>query len=165
MASTNDDTIGVLNDLIETCKDGVKGFRAAADAVGEARAKTLFRARGQAIETAVGELSGEVRKLGGDPETSGTAAGAAHRGWIGLKAAVTGRSDHAILAECERGEDHAVNVYEDALKKSLPADIHKIVERQYRGALSNRDEMRQLEHRDTTSSNTSSNDFSAESRP
>lgn len=144
MASTNDETIDVLNDLIETCKDGVKGFRSAADAVGNSPAKTLFSSRAQNIETAISQLSAEVRKLGGDPEKHGSTAGAAHRGWINLKAAVTGKDDNAIIAECERGEDHAVSVYEDALKKSLPADVHTMVEKQYRGALANRDSMRQL---------------------
>ncbi|MEO6778321.1 MAG: PA2169 family four-helix-bundle protein [Gemmatimonadaceae bacterium] len=163
MASTNDETIDVLNDLIETCKDGVKGFRSAADAVGDSPAKTLFRSRAQNIETAVSQLSAEVRKLGGDPEKHGTTAGAAHRGWIDLKAAVTGRNDSAIIAECQRGEDHAVKVYEDALKKTLPADVRTMVEQQYRGALANRESMRQLSHRDTSSS-TTTHDVSSESR-
>ena len=141
---TNDETISVLNDLIETCKDGVKGFRTAADSVKDARAKSMFTARATEIQQASEQLASAVRKLGGDPEKSGTAAGAVHRGWIDLKAAVTGKSDEAVLAECERGEDHAVNVYADALKKDLPADIRTMVEEQRRGAVANRDAMRHM---------------------
>ena len=33
MAKANDTAISVLNDLIETCKDGANGFRTAAGAV------------------------------------------------------------------------------------------------------------------------------------
>ncbi len=164
MASTNDETIDVLNDLIETCKDGVKGFRTAAEAVGNSRAKTLFTSRAQAIESASSQLSAEVRKLGGDAEKSGTAAGAVHRGWIDLKSAVTGKNDDAIVAECVRGENHAVCVYEDALKKTLPADVRSMVEQQYRGALANRDAMKQLDHGNSASFDTSTTDYSSESR-
>lgn len=106
--TTNDETISVLNDLIETCEDGIKGFRAAASAVKDARMKSLFTSRTREIENASTQLAAEVRKLGGDAESSGSASGAVHRGWIDLKAAITGGSDEAGLTECERGEDHAV---------------------------------------------------------
>jgi uncharacterized protein (TIGR02284 family) len=32
-------------------------------------------------------------------------------------------SEHAVLAECERGEDADKAAYEAALQKSLPADV------------------------------------------
>ena len=40
-------------------------------------------------------------------------AGALHRGWVDVKSAVTDHSDHAILAECERGEDAAKKNYRE----------------------------------------------------
>ena len=144
MANDNDATISVLNDLIETCKDGANGFRTAAEAVEHSEAKTLFASRVPAIERAAAELQAEVRRLGGDPETSGSVAATVHRGWINLKSAVTGRDDAAIITECERGEDVAVKNYEDALEKDLPADVRAIVERQYRGAVQNLERVRSL---------------------
>jgi uncharacterized protein (TIGR02284 family) len=146
MANRNeyDAAISVLNDLIETSKDGVNGFRAAADAVQSAEAKTVFLSRVQYIERAVVELQDEVRQLGGDPERTGSVAAALHRGWMGLKAAVTGKDDGAIVTECERGEEVAVKNYEDALKKDLPADVRALVERQYRGTVQNLERVRAL---------------------
>lgn len=144
MSSNNDEAISVLNDLIETCKDGVNGFRTAADAVSNPRAKALFTSRAQVIEKASAELSAQVRQLGGDPEKTGSIAGAVHRGWINIKSVVTGKDDDAIVAECERGEDVAVNNYESALEKDLPPQVHTMVEQQYRGAVANRDAMRAL---------------------
>jgi len=44
---------------------------------------------------------------------------------------VTGSSDHAILEECERGEDAAIHNYREALSKELPGDLRSIIERQY----------------------------------
>ncbi len=144
MSSNNDEAISVLNDLIETCKDGVNGFRTAADAVSNPRAKALFTSRAQVIEKASAELSAQVRQLGGDPEKTGSIAGAVHRGWINIKSVVTGKDDDAIIAECERGEDVAVNNYESALEKDLPPQVRTMVEQQYRGAVANRDAMRAL---------------------
>ncbi len=46
MASDNDTAISVLNDLIETSKDGVNGFREAAEAVTRPDAKALFASEG-----------------------------------------------------------------------------------------------------------------------
>jgi uncharacterized protein (TIGR02284 family) len=45
--------------------------------------------------------------------------------------------DRAILLECERGEDIAKRVYEEALKNYLPVDIRIFVARQYRGMQEN----------------------------
>jgi uncharacterized protein (TIGR02284 family) len=144
MAHANSTAISTLNDLIETCKDGANGFRAAAEAVTHADAKALFTSRVPIIEKGASELQAEVRRLGGDAETTGSVAAAVHRGWMGLKAAVTGKDEAAILTECERGEDLAVKNYEDALKADLPAETRAIVDRQYRGTVSNLEKVRAL---------------------
>jgi uncharacterized protein (TIGR02284 family) len=65
------------------------------------------------------QLQSEVRRLGGDPEKSGSVAGAAHRGWINIKSVVTGKDDGRIIAEAERGEDSAKKMYEEALLEPL----------------------------------------------
>ena len=53
-----------------------------------------------------------------------------HRAWINLKAATSG-DDHAILAECERGEDSAVNEYKKAMTADLSSPLRETVSRQY----------------------------------
>jgi uncharacterized protein (TIGR02284 family) len=85
-----------------------------------------------------------VRRLGGDPERTGSVAAAVHRGWINLKSAVTGKDDAAILTECERGEELAVKSFEDALDKDLPADVRALVDRLYRGTIQNLERVRAL---------------------
>ena len=144
MADSTTTSISTLNDLIETCKDGANGFREAAAAVTRADAKALFTSRIPAIERSAAELQAEVRRLGGDPEQTGSVAAAVHRGWINLKAAVTGRDEAAIITECERGEELAVTHYEDALKADLPAVTRALIEPQYRGAVANLEKVRAL---------------------
>ena len=68
----NDEIISVLNDLIETCKDGEHGFHDAADAAGDRRLEELFRTYSEQRGRFASELQEEVRKLGGDPRNAAT---------------------------------------------------------------------------------------------
>lgn len=139
------DAIGVLNDLIQTCRDGQDGFHTAADGVEDPNLKRLFTSYAQQRAEFTEELQREVRQLGGDPERSGHAAGAVHRGWINIKAAVTGKDDGAIISECERGEDMAKRNYQHALEETLPSDVRMLIERQYMQVKDAHDHVRSLE--------------------
>ena len=75
---------------------------------------------------------------------SGSATGALHRGWINLKSALSRGDDHAILAECERGEDSAVEEYQTALDNGLSAPVRDIVSRQYVEIKATHDRIRDL---------------------
>ncbi len=139
------EVISALNGLIETCKDGEKGFRTAAEGIENGDLATLFMNYAEQRGSFAAELQAEVRRLGGDAETGGTAMGAVHRGWIDIKAAVAGKDEGAVIAEAERGEDHAVKEYRQALEKSLPAGIQTIVENQYIHVRDAHDHVRALE--------------------
>ena len=125
------EVISTLNNLIETCRDGQEGFRAAAEGVQSAELRELFH--GYALQRAnfVGELQDEVRRLGSDPERSGSLVASLHRGWMGLRAALEGDDDRAVLAECERGEGVALETYRAALGTDMPASVRSMVERQF----------------------------------
>lgn len=150
MASMNDDAISTLNNLIETCRDGQNGFQTAADGVANTEYKRLFEQYAQQRAQFVGELQGEVRRLGGDPQTTGSVAAALHRGWIDIKAAVTGKDEHSILEEAERGEDSAVRNYQDALGQALPAESQTLVRRQYQAVQEAHNRVRSLRDRTQT---------------
>lgn len=140
----NKQTVSVLNDLIETCKDGEEGFRTCAEDIRRPELKTLFTTRARQCAEAAAELQQLVRQLGGDPETDTSVGGDLHRRWVDLKSAITGKDDESILNECERGEDVAKRNYQKALEKDLPAQIKTVVQRQYEGVLRNHDEVRAL---------------------
>ena len=143
-----DNVASILNDLIETSKDGEKGFNTAADDTKNPELKTTFRRRAQDCARSAADLQGLVARLGGKPEMGGSVAGAVHRGWVNVKAAVSTRDDLAILEECERGEDVAKAAYRSALEKTdLPAEIRTVVQKQYDGVLRNHDEVRNLRDR------------------
>ena len=137
--------VSVLNDLIETAKDGETGFRRAADDTTDPKLKPIFAARADDCARAVRQLQAEVQKLGGKPEARGSFSGALHRGWVDVKAAVAGRDAHSILADCERGEDVAKKRYRDALDKGeMPADVRTVVEAQYQAVLQHHEQIRDL---------------------
>jgi uncharacterized protein (TIGR02284 family) len=140
--STN--VTAVLNDLVETSKDGERGFRKAAEDAHDTQLKALFVSRAEDCTQGARELQDVVQKLGGKPETGGTVGGALRRGWADVKSAVAGRSDYDILAECEKGEDVAKKNYSDALEKELPADVRMVVDRQFQGVIRNHDRIRDL---------------------
>src|SRR5947209_11918629 len=130
--ASNDEVISTLNGLIETCRDGQNGFQTAAEGVKNSELKSLFYSYSQQRAKLVGELQNEVRRLGGDPEKTGSVAASLHRGWMDIKSAVTGKDDNAVIAECERGEDSAVKNYEAAMgDENLPANLREVVQRQF----------------------------------
>ena len=140
----NEKTISTLNGLIETCEDGVEGFKQAAEGVSSEQLKSVFMKYSQERAEYVADLQNLVRTLGGDPEDSGSTAGTLHRGWINIKSAITGNDDAAILNECERGEDSAKGVYKEAQKEEMPGYIRDIIETQFSGVLAAHDHVRTL---------------------
>jgi len=128
--SETEKMISLLNGLIETCKDGEKGFREAADAVSSAFHRMLLQEYSRQRGQFASELQGVVRALGGDPDRKGSVAGTIHRGWMNIKLAIAGKQDPAIIAECERGEEAALKNYDHALQATFSEEIRLMLEKQ-----------------------------------
>lgn len=134
-----------LNQLIAICKDGEAGFRTANDDVKDLELKALFTRLARQRAEFAAELQLCVQGLGDKPRDSATAAGKLHRGWIGLKSALSKNDAHAVLSECERGEDEAVAAYRDVLA-DVPLDsAHRLlVGNQFAAVQAAHDEVRDL---------------------
>jgi uncharacterized protein (TIGR02284 family) len=142
------EAISTINNLIETLKDGEKGFKEASEAVRDPQLKSLFQQYSQQRHRFATELQSQAQSLGEfRPEKSGSIAGAMHRAWINLKSAVTSGDDKAILSECERGEDSAVHEFEEAMHDGLSGQAREVVSRQFNEIKSAHDRVKQL--RDT----------------
>jgi uncharacterized protein (TIGR02284 family) len=145
MKSSYDKSISILNDLIETCKDGQHGFATAAKDAKDAELARVFSQYAEQRAGYIRELQQRVRALGGDPDKHGSVSGSLHRGWINLKSAVSSNEPHAVLAECERGEDAAVANYRNALKEQeLELESISLVQRQAAGVQEAHDRIKQL---------------------
>ena len=143
-ATDNDDAIDILNDLLESCRDGQFGFDLAAEHAESADLKTTLARHAAECRSAGQELEMLIRQLGGEPDEGGSVSGALHRGWVSVRGTLSGYSDQAMLDECERGEDSAVARYRKALKQTLPAPIRSMVERQAQGAQRNHDQIKAM---------------------
>lgn len=144
------DVVSVLNDLIETCLDGDYGFAKCAERVNAEPLKDLMSRRAAGCRTAAEELQRLVVDHGGRPASHGTVLGVLHRGWVTAKDVLTADSDHAVLAECERGEDVALARYRKALQHDgLPEVVRSLIARQMAGVQAHHDEVKRL--RDATS--------------
>ena len=140
----NDSTISRLNTLIDTCKDGEYGFKTCAEHVKSADLKSVFGSRAEECRSGATELQAVVTRLGGSADTGSSVSGTLHRGWVSVVGTLTGYSDQAMLDECERGEDAALERYRDALKEPLPSEVMALVQKQYEGVKRNHDQIRTL---------------------
>lgn len=138
------DIISTLNDLIEVSKDGEEGFQTCAEDADDPKLKSYFVDLAHECKEGADELQNMVLSLGGDPETSSSLSGTLHRRWIDIKTAFTSHDDVAVLNECERGEDIALDAYHEALEEDLPSDVRMVVERQLAGVQRNHDQIKQL---------------------
>lgn len=69
----------VLQEITDTCYDGVKGYETAADEINDESIKTLFLRLAQQRKGFIEELRNEALKLGIELESSGSAKGFFHR--------------------------------------------------------------------------------------
>lgn len=147
MATTDTkETVETLNELIETCKDGENGFKQAADKAKEASLKSLFLKYSVQRAAYAQELQSAVSLLGEQPEKTEHAAAKLHRGWMGLKQALTSDEDKALIDECEAGEDAAMKAYRTAQGKTLPATLDTLIRTQFAGVSEAHGVIRDLKH-------------------
>lgn len=121
----------VFNHLIETCRDGERGFLSASSHVENPKLKTLFEQMASQRARIAADLAPHAQRLGGDAAADGTSVAALHRRWIDIKSMLKRHDDNAILVEVERGDGITLNAFQDALEGMLPPDSRDLVERLY----------------------------------
>ena len=142
------DEITTLNTLTATLIDSITGFEdAAANLEGDSQLKEMFRERASERNRVVEDLRTEVRRLGGDPEDSGSFMGKTHQRFLDLKSLVMDRDEKAIINEVERGEDYLKGKFETALEGgTLSGQTRSAVERAYQAVRSGHDQVSALKH-------------------
>ena len=139
--------ITALNTLIATTIDSITGYEDSARNIENERFREIFRQRADERQRVVEDLRSEVRRLGGDPEDSGSFLGKAHQRFEDLKAAISGRDEKAIINEVERGEDYLKEKWQAALQSGdLHGESHDLVERCYQSVKAGHDQISQLKH-------------------
>ena len=141
------DDAKAAKELVETLKDGEKGYASAAEKLRDSDRPEWATTMERLSQQRAGfwrEIVDMGHDYGDDVDESGTVAAAVHRGWLSLKDAVSGDDPDAVLGAAETGEDHAVSEYEDALKMDLSAGFREVVVRQQADVLAAREELKAL---------------------
>ena len=146
MALDNDQVIKKLNHILGTLRDGEKGYREAAEEAESSNYTTMFNEFAQQRSRFAAEITGEIRRLGGEAHDHTSAGAALHRVWLNVRDAVTGKGDEAVIAEVERGEDVAIDNYQDVMNDDLPADVKTMISQQYTEVKAAHDRIRDLKH-------------------
>ena len=141
---TNEDSIPVINHLIEISIDGQDGYLEAAEEIENQELKQYLLRKSDLVKQSVSELQNLVRGLGGEPAESSTIIGNMHRIWIDIKTFITANDTLAVLEELERGEDVALHEFREASQKDLPIEVAHVVSRLLAGAQRNHDEIRDM---------------------
>ena len=143
----HDKNTTTLNTLIATLLDSVDGYTKAGQDIDNPELAGRFNARARERQSAVAGLQAAVASLGGNPEDDGTVLAGAHRMFLGLKEAVTGRDDKAIVNEVERGEDYLKAKFEAARDNvDLAPQARTAVDAAWTSVKAGHDEMSQLKH-------------------
>jgi len=140
-------TQALLNELVETLKDGQKGYADAMTDVEDSNLKATFKKYSAQRAGFITEIEDQMFKMDLKPNESesGSATATVHRAWIDLKSALTSKDSAAVLNECERGEDYAVKAYQTALKaQDLPGTLKSVIEKQYQGVQAAHNDIKSL---------------------
>ena len=122
--ATNEKLSEVLNDLIAINNDRIEGYEKAADETKDIDVdlQAVFHKMADESRKYKAELSGEVSRLGANPETGTTGLGKIYRTWMDIKTAFTGKDRQSVLNSCEYGEDAAQKAYREALASDAEID-------------------------------------------
>jgi uncharacterized protein (TIGR02284 family) len=143
----NSHDVSVLNTLIATTLDSMKGYRESAENSENTTHAQFFREMAEERSQVASDLQAHVRSLGGDPEMDSSTAGAAHRGWVDLKSAITGRDEQAVVNEVERGEDYIKEKFEAAMEDDeLSAESRGAIEKCFASIRKGHDRASQIKH-------------------
>lgn len=145
--TTTKETIEVLNDLVAINNDRITGYEKAIDETKDSDSdlKVLFASMIDESRKIRLALASEVQSLGGEYDRGTTASGKLYRAWMDVRAVFSGNDRHAVLANCERGEDAAQNAYKEALSgKDVPAYIRTMLEGQKQILRASHDKIRML---------------------
>jgi uncharacterized protein (TIGR02284 family) len=143
----NQETIEVLNDLIQINNDRIIGYE---KAIRETKPedddlKILYATMIAETHRNKIALATEVQVMGAEIEQGTTTSGKIYRTWMGLKAIFAGNSRTTILSNCEAVENSTQQAYHDALEhEGLPAYIRELLVHQEEALRSNHDEIRTL---------------------
>lgn len=123
----------VTKHLMQIAQDGREGYAKGAEDLAKSdrpQFAVRFRELSEQRERFVRDLTALATEYGDQLEAGSSVAGAVHRGWMGLRHAVTGSGPEAVLKTAEQGEEHAISAYQEALQEEVSPHLISLVQNQ-----------------------------------
>ncbi len=131
--NTNEKTSSAVNDLLVINNDRYEGYQKAADQIKDPSLKELFNKLSVQSLQFKNELETHVIHTDHTITDETTSSGKLYRIWMDIKAALSGHDTKAILSSCERGEDAALDTYNDVIENKadeITSDALMTIQRQ-----------------------------------
>lgn len=106
-----------MNEILKRNYDAINGYQdAARDVENEVLRDYLIKQGAERVRFGK-EIRDEVLLMGGRPVEEGSALGMLHRTWMNFKTNLTHNNEKEVCEECIRGENAAVEQYNDLLEE------------------------------------------------
>lgn len=143
----NEKTVDVLQELNQFVNDRIEGYKHAAEVTKDPAHQSYYKDLINQSRKFSNEINSTISSYGGEPERSTTAKGKIFRGWMDVKASITGSDEESVIKSNLRGEEWAQKAYKDALghRGELPENVVQMVEKQKQASMATCERLRQME--------------------
>jgi uncharacterized protein (TIGR02284 family) len=140
-----DKLIDTLNELLTRSHDANKGYIEAGNQVSDVLLRKWLFSNAERRKEFILQLEQEIKRMGGTPDHGSGILGSLHRTWIDIKSTLT-NDDDAIIEECIRGEERAIEDYNEAILKFRAGDVtRQVLQRQRASIKAALDSLRAIE--------------------
>ncbi len=134
-----------LNKLLTRNYDAEKGFKEVSEKVKDRDLRTFFLNSSSERNRFGHEIKEIEQAYGIKPDKGSSFIADAHRSWIKLKDILSGDSHEAIIDEAIRGEDYAIDDYEEALNSvDLEPKYKRVLSDHLRSLMSSKEQLDKL---------------------
>jgi len=129
-------TMAILAELLAVDGACERELRTCASHAQSDALRALFNSQARWYATAAAELLDLVGAGVNGHAAAFTTIRRTRLGWTNLLAALSRKDDEALVEECERGQDLALETYRNALDDHLPEHVREVVLRQFETVMS-----------------------------
>jgi len=140
-------SVRMLNQLIESARDGERFYQDAASKAQSTELRGVFQQMAEVRQRLIDELGTHVIARGEVPSTDQTLGGAARKIYADLMAALARDPDGHYLARLEEAEDRLLQRYQKALREAPTPEVAAILKRHEPTVWAAHDRMKALRDR------------------
>ncbi len=127
----SDELLDKLNHLLHRSRDAQRGYVETSNHVNSPEVRKWMIEYSDQRAVFCTNLATEIKLLGGDSDNTTSVLGEIHRLWIDLKGQWSDEEPLAMLEECKRGEETALEDYQEVLEDNdgMPASTSAMLNR------------------------------------